>query len=264
MRVSQLFATLLLVSGLMASCGKPPLTVEPGVSLALATHRAETISDINYALSLTIPENRDEAIEGRVIITFQLSDSSQPLQLDFRESGDRIKGVTANDSDSGYRFTNEHVVVPAKELFNGQNEIRIDFVAGSSSLNRNPEFLYSLFVPDRARTAFPLFDQPDLKATFELGLTIPAGWTAMANAPLVDVQETGNGMLHRFARSDLISSYLFSFVAGRFESVSRNGKRTGRNSRAMSTTSSACMLPHSTGSRSTPASTTRSTSSASY
>jgi len=220
--VGKVSATLLLLAGLMTSCSKPPLTVEPGVSLALAKYRAETISGINYELSLTVPESRDEAIEGRVTITFQLSDSSQPLQLDFRESADKIRGVTANGDASDYRFINEHVVVPAKELVNGRNEIHIDFTAGSSSLNRNPEFLYTLFVPDRARTAFPLFDQPDLKATFELGLTIPAGWTAMANAPLVDVHETENGMLHRFARSDLISSYLFSFVAGRFESVSRN------------------------------------------
>jgi len=222
MRVGPVFATLFLLSGLMASCGKAPLAVESGVPLALAKHRAATISGINYELSLTIPVDRNEAIGGRVIVTFQLNDLSQPLQLDFRESADKIKSVTANGDESDCRFINEHLVVPAKELVIGHNEIRIDFTAGSSSLNRNPEFLYTLFVPDRARTAFPLFDQPDLKATFELELTIPAGWTAMANAPLVDVRETENGMLHRFARSDLISSYLFSFVAGRFETINRN------------------------------------------
>jgi aminopeptidase N len=222
MRAGQLPVSLLLVTGLMTSCGKALLTVEPGVSLALAEHRAATISGINYELSLTIPEGRDEAIEGRVAITFELSDSSQPLQLDFRESADRIRRVTVNGGESGYRFISEHLVVPAEELVTGRNEIRIDFTAGSSSLNRKPEFLYTLFVPDRARAAFPLFDQPDLKATFDLGLTIPAGWTAVSNAPLADVRETGDGMLHRFARSDLISSYLFSFVAGRFETVRRN------------------------------------------
>jgi aminopeptidase N len=214
-------AALLLLSGAVTACGKPPPAVEPGVSLVLAQQRAETISGINYQLSLTIPDSPGEAIDGRVVVTFELSNASQPLQLDFRESADKIRSVAANGDESDYRFVDEHVVVPAQELVTGHNEIRIDFIAGSSSLNRNPEFLYSLFVPDRARTAFPLFDQPNLKATFELDLTIPAGWAAMANAPLVDVRETENGILHRFARSDLISSYLFSFVAGRFESVSR-------------------------------------------
>ena len=205
----------------MASCGKPPPDVEPGVSLALAKQRAATITDINYALALTIPEGVDEEIAGGITITFELGDTSEPLQLDFRDSADRIGSVTANGRDSGYRVINEHLVVPARELVTGQNEIRIDFTAGPSSLNRNPEFLYSLFVPDRARTAFPLFDQPDLKATFELTLTIPAGWTAMANSPVLGVVETEDGVLHRFARSDLISSYVFAFVAGRFETVSR-------------------------------------------
>jgi aminopeptidase N len=221
MRVVQASTALLLLAGLVASCTEAPLAVEPGVSRALAEHRAETISAINYELSLAIPESRDEDIDGRVTITFQLSDSSQPLQLDFRESADKIRSVMANGDASEYRFISEHLVVPAKNLVTGRNEIRIDFTAGSSSLNRNPEFLYSLFVPDRARTAFPLFDQPDLKATFELVLTIPPGWTAMANAPVLDVRESADGVVHRFARSDLIASYVFAFVAGRFETVSR-------------------------------------------
>ena len=221
MRVARASAALLLLSAFMASCSRPPPTVEPGVSLALAEHRAETISGINYELSLTIPASPHELIEGRVLITFRLSDATQPLQLDFRESAGRIRRVTVNGHESGYRFLSEHVVVPADELVSGRNEVRIDLAAGSSSLNRNPEFLYSLFVPDRARTAFPLFDQPDLKATFQLDLTIPAGWTAMANAPVLDIHETEDGVVHRFARSDPISSYVFGFVAGRFETVSR-------------------------------------------
>ena len=222
MKVVRVSAALLLLSGLMASCAEPPPAIDPGVSLTLAKHRAETISGINYALSLAIPESRDEAIEGVVVITFQLGDSSQPLQLDFRESADTIRGVIANGDDSDYRFINEHIVIPAKELVTGSNEIRIEFTAGSSSLNRNPDYLYSLFVPDRARTAFPLFDQPDLKATFELDLTIPADWTAMSNAPVADVDKTEDRQVYRFARSDLISSYVFAFVAGRFETVTRN------------------------------------------
>ena len=188
----------------------------------LARHRAEIISGIDYELSLKIPEHLDEEVEGRITITFRLSDSSQPLQLDFRESPDKVRSVTVNGNESGYRFISEHLVVPASELVTGRNEIRVDFTAGSSSLNRNPEFLYSLFVPDRARTAFPLFDQPDLKATLKIDLTVPAGWTAMANSSLLEVSETEQGVVYRFARSDLISSYVFGFVAGRFETVHRS------------------------------------------
>jgi len=118
-------------------------------------------------------------------------------------------------------------VIPGSELVVGSNDIEIDFVAGESSLNRNAEFLYTLFVPDRARTAFPLFDQPDLKATYELTLSVPAQWQAMSNAPLVSVREHDARSDYRFGSSDLISSYLFSFVAGKFESVTQ--ERSGRS-----------------------------------
>jgi len=215
-------AALALLSSLMVACGELSPAIEPGVSLKLAEHRARTISGTNYELSFTIPENQDEEIGGLVNIAFDLSDSSQPVQLDFRESADKIKNVTTNGDESAFRFVNEHVVIPADELVTGRNEIRISFTAGSSSLNRNPEYLYTLFVPDRARTAFPLFDQPNLKATFELSLMIPPGWTTMAISPVLEVRETDYGALHRFAQSDLISSYLFSFVAGKFETISRN------------------------------------------
>ena len=215
-------AALTILSTLMVACREPSPAIEPGVSLILAEHRARTISGINYELSLTIPENQSEVIAGLINITFDLSDSSEPLQLDFRESADKIENVTANGDESDFQVRSEHVVIPADELVTGHNEVRIEFTAGSSSLNRNPEYLYTLFVPDRARTAFPLFDQPNLKATFELQLTIPPGWSAMANAALLEARETETGVLHRFAQSDLISSYLFSFVAGQFETVSRN------------------------------------------
>ena len=49
-----------------------------------------------------------------------------------------------------------------------QNRGRIEFTAGDDALNRNDEFLYTLFVPARARLTFPCFDQPDLKARYTL------------------------------------------------------------------------------------------------
>lgn len=63
----------------------------------------------------------------------------------------------------------------------GKNDIYIRFTAGNQSLNRNDEFLYTLLVPDRARTVFPCFEQPNLKASFTLQLDIPSEWVAVSN-----------------------------------------------------------------------------------
>ena len=50
---------------------------------------------------------------------------------------------------------NEHIVIPAALTRAGENTVDIVFTAGDQSLNRNDEFLYTLLVPDRARTLFP-------------------------------------------------------------------------------------------------------------
>jgi aminopeptidase N len=211
--------------GLM-SCTRPAPPVEPGVSLRLAEERAANLSQLNYSLRFEIPEQVDADIDGRVEVSFELSDNSAPLQLDFREAGDAIRGVSINGRPSAYRFENEHIVIPAAELSVGSNRLGIDFVAGPTSLNRNPDYLYTLFVPDRARTAFPVFDQPDLKASFELTLVVPAGWQALANAAVQSIVDRGAMREYRFRPSDRISSYLFAFLAGKFQSVSleRNGR----------------------------------------
>jgi aminopeptidase N len=208
--------TPLLVLGAIAACGRTE--VVPGVSLELAERRAELISDINYRLRLKIPEDRDEDIEGFISISLVLADDGEPLQLDFREDADHLHRLSSNGNPVEIDFRNEHVVIPSDSLVAGSNLIEIGFTAGSTSLNRNPEYLYTLLVPDRARTAFPLFDQPNLKATYELTLEVPEGWTAMSNAPVASVE----GQEIRFERSDLIPSYLFSFAAGKFETVTRD------------------------------------------
>ena len=212
---------LLLALVFLAACAPPPVVTQPGVSLVLAQHRAATISDIHYDLTFDIPADVEDAIPATAAIHFRLSVPSTPLQLDFRESPDNIHEVKVNGESSGSYWENEHLVIPADELVGGSNVINIEFEAGSSSLNRNPEYLYTLFVPDRARTAFPLFDQPDLKATFTLSLRLPQGWTAMSNGATQAVEAVGSRRVVRFERSDLIPSYLFSFVAGKFEEVTR-------------------------------------------
>ncbi|MEH6634041.1 MAG: M1 family aminopeptidase [Halioglobus sp.] len=207
--------------GLTAACDQSGLAVESGVSLPLAQYRAGIISNLSYRVTFDIPAQAADDISGHIIISMQLSGIEQPLQLDFRASADNIKRVTINQRTSEYLFSSEHLVIPQSELQIGMNKIEIEFIAGSQSLNRNPEYLYTLFVPDRARTAFPVFDQPDLKATYELTLIVPGDWVALSNAPIESIDSVGTRRKYQFKRSDLISSYLFSFVAGKFQAVTR-------------------------------------------
>ena len=194
----------------------PALPVETGVSQTLAEARKQLLSQISYALSLHIPLEKTQPISAEEVLTFALRDNRHPLQLDFKAPADHLHAVAVNGRPVPLDYRNEHLVLPASALRVGRNEVKIDFTAGDQSLNRSDDYLYTLLVPDRARTVFPVFDQPDLKATFALSLTTPAAWQAVANGPLRDSLRTGSSKTYRFAPSDSISTYLFSFAAGKF------------------------------------------------
>ena len=212
---------ILLVLIWAPSAWSMEVPVTPGVSLELAQQRAVGISNVHYRLVFDIPEDPSVEIAGSVGIAFELRSLAQPVQLDFREDREKLRGLRCNGRETEIDFRNDHLVLPVSALKVGVNTVDIEFVAGSSSLNRKPDYLYTLFVPDRARTAFPVFDQPDLKATYDLTLDIPTAWTALANAPLESVTAGTEKSRYQFAKSDLISSYLFSFVAGQFETIER-------------------------------------------
>ncbi|MCW3115160.1 MAG: aminopeptidase, partial [Segetibacter sp.] len=195
---------------------------EPGVSEKLARYRKSTLSQINYDLKLSIPSQKQQDIVASENITVNLSENKFSLQIDFKEQRSHLKTLSVNGKDVAIVFTNEHIVIDPTFLKTGSNSIAINFTAGNLSLNRNEDFLYTLLVPDRARTVFPCFDQPDLKATFNLSLTIPTNWNALSNAPLVDSFITADHKTFNYAQSDTISTYLFSFVAGKFTSLSKN------------------------------------------
>ncbi len=195
------------------------MPLEPGVSLELAKYRADTISNLGYELKLAIPEDAREPLAGTVRLRFDLARNDSPLLIDFRQDPDHVLAVRSQKRAVQHRLEKEHIVIPAGVLPRGTNAIEIDFKAPQDSVNRNPEYLFTLFVPDRARSTFPLFDQPDLKARYQLTLQTPPDWQAMSNAPLLGETTVGDTIVgerreFHFAPSDPIPSYLFSFIAG--------------------------------------------------
>lgn len=195
----------------------------PGVSQPLAIQRAAYISRLRYQLTFNIPPEKAAPIKASALITFRLRNNNQPLQLDFRQDSSHVQTVTVNGRATPVQLQHEHLVIDKNWLKKDSNTIQIEFIAGNESLNRNNEYMYALFVPDRARTVFPCFDQPDLKAVFVLSLKTPAGWAAMANAPLKDSIVTEGGITYHFKPSDKLPTYLFSFTAGKYTDACSGG-----------------------------------------
>lgn len=217
-----LLFSLLSANG-FAQYGGQKTAVEPGVSLALATARSNNISNIQYRLHFNIPAEQTAPIQSTESIDFKLNKSDQ-LQIDFKQDAAHLKAIAVNGKAINIDFKNEHILVDQQYLKSGNNHIEIGFVAGNESLNRNKDFLYALFVPDHARTVFPCFDQPDLKANFLLSLTVPTDWKVMANAMKKDSLKLADAITYHFKNSDKLPTYLFSFTAGKYTYVNRKMK----------------------------------------
>lgn len=79
----------------------------------------------------------------------------------------------------------------------------------------NEVYLYSQFeVPD-SRRMFAVFEQPDLKATFQFEVTAPAHWKVVSNQATPNPTDLGNGKaVWKFSPTPRISSYITALVAG--------------------------------------------------
>ena len=204
---------LFLPALLLAACVSQP--VEEGVSRTLAAQRSASLDQLEYHLAFSVPEDPEQPVEGRETLLFQRKGGG-PLQLDWRPGRESVLALTVNGIAVEPDCRAEHILLPARLLRRGRNEVKLSFLPEEASLNRHPDYLYSLLVPERARTVFPCFDQPDLKARFFLEAEIPAEWVALSNGPaLRDTVMDGRRHLS-FAPSGLISTYLFEFTAGRW------------------------------------------------
>ena len=93
-------------------------------------------------------------------------------------------------------------------------------------------YVYTQFeVPD-SRRMFAVFEQPDLKATFEFRVTAPAHWQVVSNQPTPAAVAAGEGKsTWNFAPTPRISSYITALIAGPY--VSRHSELTSSDGRVI-------------------------------
>ena len=228
----------------MVESSDEPLQFEPdgaeeyeaGVSRALAASRSRRISELRYDLELGLDAGLTR-LSGRARIRLRLADDHQtaPVVLDFRDlttAGRTIDGSIAGLKVNGrfvtdHRLVNGHLLLPASHFQAGENEISVDFesvvaLAGRPLISFEDQadgsrFVYLLSVPMDASLAFPCFDQPDLKGSFTLSLTVPAGMAVISNSePCGEPTAEDERVRHRFEPTPPLSTYLFSFAVGPF------------------------------------------------
>jgi aminopeptidase N len=223
-------AALLLSAGLIANAAAAVPGLEPGVSRELAQWRAKRYSDIRYSLKVLLSPGAP-LLQGTAAVEVSLPKRVPELVLDWRPSpASHLSRLRVNGKRATAKIDREHIVIAAKLLRPGKNRLTFAFESpiapSGSAVTRyvdredRAEYVYTLFVPSDASSAFPCFDQPDLKARFRLELLLPRAWTAISNAPVARTEDAGNSVRRmRFAETRPISTYVFAFAAGPFAEI---------------------------------------------
>ncbi len=93
----------------------------------------------------------------------------------------------------------------------------------AASVPRDDNFHYMLstqFESCDARRAFPCFDEPNLKSTFDFSIEIPDDQVALSNMPVKSETPAGPGKkLIAFERTPVMSTYLLAWAVGDFEYI---------------------------------------------
>jgi aminopeptidase N/puromycin-sensitive aminopeptidase len=112
----------------------------------------------------------------------------------------------------------------------------------SKTARRN--YAVSQFESTDARRAYPSFDEPAFKATYDVSLIVDAADTAISNGPIVSDTPgpaAGKHTLH-FATTPKMSTYLVAFLVGDFQCTS--GEQDGVTIRVCSTPDKVALTPY--------------------
>jgi aminopeptidase N len=184
-----------------------------------AVARAERVSDAAYALEFDLVAGAP-SYGGRARIEASVADTSEPLWIDFtgRIESCRVNGDVLSPDHVGTRLW-----LPADRLESRivvEIDYRNDYDHTGDGFHRfqdpedGEEYVYSNFQPFAAHRLFPCFDQPDLKARFDLAVTAPSSWEVISATEIEGSDRAGARTRHRFARSAPFSTYLMALVAG--------------------------------------------------
>ena len=166
-----LLSTLCLVA--MNICAQK---AEKGVSKELASQRKANISNVRYDLTFNIPAGQKEKLTGKAIVSFNLKNKKDVvLDFDGKINGDVFVGKKKRKVST----KNGHIIIPAKYMKPGLVLLTFQFTSQNDALERNSDYLFTRFDTNDASSAFPCFNQPDIKAKYNTQLSGPEGWKAI-------------------------------------------------------------------------------------
>lgn len=187
---------------------------------------------INYQLTFE-PDLKKFTFSGTEIITADCKKSTNTISMDCAElkiischvhsRGNLVKSKTTLNAKK------EELQIKLSEKIKGKVIINIEFqgilndrLLGfyRSQYQQNGKTKYlatTQFEAADARRAFPCWDKPEAKATFEISIIADNKFSAISNMPIKSKKKIGNKTIYNFTKTPIVSTYLIYLGVGEFE-----------------------------------------------
>ena len=196
----------------------------PNLTRDQAAERAALITVDSYrvALDLTDGEGSPSETTFRSVTTVEFdATAGADTYLDLAAAS--IRSATLNGTEIDVSGYDESTGIPLTGLAE-HNVVVVDadcrYSNTGEGLHRfvdpvdDEVYLYSQFETADAKRMFACFDQPDLKAAFDITVTAPAHWEVISNGATVETTDEDGAKKHTFKATPRMSTYLVALIAG--------------------------------------------------
>jgi aminopeptidase N/puromycin-sensitive aminopeptidase len=224
---------------------------------ANAQRLPQTVRPEHYTLTLT-PDLKAATFSGIETIDVTLAEPTDHITLNAAEivfesvsvtaGGKKLPATVALDKDKQQAAFTFAEKLPAGKAtlsisYTGilNNELRGFYLSKTAKRN----YAVTQFEATDARRAFPCFDEPAYKATYDISLVINTGDTAISNGEIIADTAGPVPGKHtiRFATTPKMSTYLVAFLVGDFQCA--KGESDGVTIRSCSTPDKVALTPYS-------------------
>jgi len=197
----------------------------PGENLTRveAQERAANLSVESYLVELDLSDD-PKTFGSKTTVRFSAKAGSSTF---IDAITDSVQTITLNGQSLDPKTHSDNIRIELPELAESNLlvvEARGKYSNSGEGLHRfvdpvdNEVYLYTQFeVPD-SRRMFAVFEQPDLKATYEFHITANAKWQVISNSTTPAPESLGDGKaLWKFAPTPRMSSYITALIAGPYK-----------------------------------------------
>ena len=194
-----------------------------------AAVRADLLDVESYEVEIDLTDGAGgpgvDTFRSRTVVRFA-SRPGEETFIDLRSA--TIRSATLNGRDLEIDDYDDEAGLTLPDL-QASNELVVDadleYTTTGEGLHRMVDpadaqvYLYSQFETADAKRVFACFDQPDLKARYTLTVTAPENWVVVTNTLAEESPAEGGGVVHRFAPTEIMSTYLVALIAGPYHLV---------------------------------------------